>query len=154
MATQTAVIFDIDGTLANITPVLKRTGYIPDPDDAHKTKVINATLHAPVNGWVADLASRTFMSGRGVLVITAREERHRPVTEAWLAANGIHHHELHMRGDDDARPDADVKRDIYESIADRWDVEHAVDDNPEVLDMWKSLDIETTVVPGYPFNMG
>jgi hypothetical protein len=47
------------------------------------------------------------------------------------------------------RADVLVKHDIYRSIALRWDVVRAHDDNPNVIALWEHLGIPVNVVPGW-----
>lgn len=54
-----------------------------------------------------------------------------------------------MRGDRDDRPDVEVKREIHEFLSRRYDIVAAIDDNPSIVSLWRSLGIETTVMPGW-----
>ncbi len=51
-----------------------------------------------------------------------------------------------MRSDDDHRPDYEVKKDILDKINNYWDVLHAVDDNPSVIQLWQENNITTTKI--------
>lgn len=56
-----------------------------------------------------------------------------------------------MRGDDDVRPDVEVKRRIHEILLRDHDyrIVEAIDDNPSIVALWRELGIPTTVVPGW-----
>lgn len=74
-----------------------------------------------------------------VLIVTARHEPYREMTEKWLNDNGIAYDRLYMRGDDDRRPDHKVKADILAQILDDgYDPFLVIDDRPEVCVMWRS----------------
>jgi hypothetical protein len=54
-----------------------------------------------------------------------------------------------MRGAKDQRPDVEVKKDILDTLRQKWDILMAVDDNPSVLSLWQSEGIKTITVPGW-----
>lgn len=80
-------------------------------------------------------------AGYAVLLVSGRPEAYRGLTETWLARYGLDRHAaLRMRPDNDYRPDAVVKREIYErSIAGFYDVVFCVDDRASVVAMWREL---------------
>jgi hypothetical protein len=58
-----------------------------------------------------------------------------------------------MRRDGDFRPDGVVKLEILDMIKeDGYNVIHAWDDNPAVIEVWQSQGIPVTVVEGYGFD--
>jgi hypothetical protein len=70
-------------------------------------------------------------------------------TAMWLDLNNIPSHRLYMRGDHDNRFDVDVKRDMLELIRFEFDIVHAYDDNPSIIELWESEGIPVTIVPGW-----
>jgi|FLOH01.1.fsa_nt_gi FMN phosphatase YigB (HAD superfamily) len=148
---QQAVIFDIDGTLADVReyrwrylePETRIGGY-KDMQSFHRESV-NAQPH----DWVAEDARRWHELGVTVLAATARKAMWRNQTAMWLDLNNIPSHRLYMRGDHDNRFDVDVKRDMLELIRFEFDIVHAYDDNPSIIELWESEGIPVTVVPGW-----
>lgn len=140
-----AVIFDVDGTLVNVTAIRHLVmGARKDFEAFHVLSV-----DQPPHAWVVDAAKRADEEGLAVLIVTARKHRYRHHTAWWLALHGVPSAELHMRADHDVRPDYEVKRDILVDIHRDYRVIHAWDDNPAVIRLWHEHGISTTVVPGW-----
>lgn len=145
-----AVIFDMDGTLADVSGI--RHLVVPAPGERHKdfNAFHEASVNVPAHDWVADAARAFEEAGTDVLVVTARKAKWRNHTAFWLALNGVPSTALFMRADNDHRPDREVKQDILNRIRNEgWDVLHAFDDNPKVIAVWEANGIDTTVVPGW-----
>lgn len=147
-----ASIFDFDGTLCDVTTVLP---LMPAGGDRTLRDLTvwdpyhQATVDCPPHPWVHPLARIEARSGHSVVVVTARDERWRPVTESWLDRWPIPHVELVMRPAGDRRPDAQVKADALAALRSRYDVRLAVDDRPSVVAMWKAAGVPTVTVPGW-----
>jgi predicted ABC-type ATPase len=132
-----AVLFDIDGTVADIEH--RRHFVRTKPKD---WKSFNAAMHLDTvrkdvrslyqlyRGWNVPIL---FMSGRGA--------ENRVVTERWLADNGFDGYEaVIMRGYGDSRPDDVIKRELFERYVEPyWRVMHIIDDRPSVIRMWRAL---------------
>lgn len=142
-----AVIFDVDGTLCDISGVRH---YITD-DTRHKNfeKFHAAASFCPPNEAALTLAHLTTMSGLTNLVVTGRKERWRYRTASWLRKYNVEHAHLMMRPDQDDRPDYEVKADILTRIRSRYRVTFAVDDNPAIIDLWQREGIPVVVIPGW-----
>lgn len=95
--------------------------------------------------WIA------FLRGCGfkIIIVTARSRRYRVPTVWWLLWNNIDTDDLFMRRDGDHRPDYEVKKDLLVEIRKRWTPVHALDDNPNVVRLWREEGIPTTVIPGW-----
>lgn len=145
-----AVIFDMDGTLADVSGLRHYVqggpgnNYKKDFDSFH-----SESAAAPPNQDVVNMARQFDQSGHKVVVVTARSARYRPHTAFWLADNHVPSDAMYMRPDGDHRPDYEVKKDILGRINRSYDVVHAVDDNPNVLKLWHEHGIPTTRVPGW-----
>lgn len=129
-----AVIFDIDGTLADNS---HRQSWVQQrPKDWDK---YNATMHMdmPVHR-VISLLKMFVMAGHKALLCTGRNEIYRPVTIHWLKVNKIPFDHLYMRRDNDRRPDHIVKEEMLGNI---WEFgflpEYVVDDRSSVVAMWR-----------------
>jgi hypothetical protein len=103
---------------------------------------------------VIQMLNEAFFDQMHVLIVTSRKEIWRGLTSYWLAKNDIGHHALYMRNDEDNRPDYEVKKDILLKIKKHWNVIHAVDDNPNVIKLWKEYGIDTTKIGTWDGNKG
>ncbi len=139
-----AVIFDIDGTLADVEHRLHHLeGEQKDWDgffaDMPKDPVIE-----PVARLAQILHEARGQSGRldAVLIVSARPDttQYRQMTETWLAANDIRYDRLYLRAAGDYRPDQIVKAELLERILnDGYEPFLVVDDRPQVVAMWRSF---------------
>ena len=154
MTKPNAVIFDMDGTLADVSsirhhiipPTPKPKGWYKDFHAFH-----TESASVPVNSSVLDHAHRANVLGNAILIVTARRAMYRHQTAWFLAMHGVPSDALYMRRDDDARPDYEVKKDILARILTQYNVIHAVDDNPSVIALWHENGISTTIVEGWGF---
>jgi hypothetical protein len=138
----TAHIYDVDGTLANVDPYLHLVrGSDRDYDAFHE-----ASIDALPNVEVLEMLNNSVSDGHSILVVTSRKEKYRGLTSMWLAKNNIRSHGLFMRADDDNRPDYEAKKDMLDKINQLWDVQHAVDDNSNVIRLWEDNHIPTTKI--------
>jgi FMN phosphatase YigB (HAD superfamily) len=144
----TAIIFDVDGTLANIEPYLHHIRNLDNVDNFKKDfdKFHEESVNARPNMEVVQMVNHAVADGHAILVVTSRKEMWRPHTSMWLAVNDIRSHALFMRSNNDDRKDYDVKRDILKKINSMWIVVHAVDDNPAVIRLWEENNIPTTKI--------
>jgi phosphoglycolate phosphatase-like HAD superfamily hydrolase len=149
-----AIIFDVDGTLADVSPYLyhirniyNSTNFKKDYDKFHEESIC-----ALPNQEVVEMVSKAFFDQKHVIIVTSRNEHWRGVTSYWLAKHDIGHHALYMRKDGDFRPDYEVKKDILLKIKKHWRVIHAVDDNPAVLKLWYEYGIPTTKIGDWDGN--
>jgi hypothetical protein len=144
----TAHIYDVDGTLANVDPYLHYVrGSDRDYDAFH-----DASIDALPNMNVLEMLNNSVSDGHSILVVTSRKEKYRGLTSMWLAKNNIRSHALFMRADSDNRPDYEAKKDMLDKISLLWDVTHAVDDNPNVIRLWKDHGIATTKIGTWDGN--
>ena len=150
-----AYIFDVDGTLADVSSILHHilnTNDLPEFkknfDDFH-----GDSIHVPPHPEVVDMVWEAIDKDRAIIVVTARREEWRAHTSYWLkeVAN-VPHDALFMRGNKDYRPDYEVKKDILQHINLFWDVEHAVDDNPKIIKLWEENGITTTKIGTWDGN--
>jgi phosphoglycolate phosphatase-like HAD superfamily hydrolase len=140
-----AVIFDCDGTLCDVSSI--RHFVSGENRDFHSFHM--ASAGCPPHAHVVEAAHQAKADDLDVLVVTARMQQYRNVTAMWLALHGVPSDALFMRADGDFRKDFFVKKDILRRIRARWDVMHAWDDNPNVLELWRQESIPCTVVPGW-----
>lgn len=148
MIKRPAWIFDVDGTLVNVDPVLHHIlnkdrsseSFKKDFDAFHK-----ASLNCDPNKDVVDMVWQV-CDNLDVIIVTARKEKYRALTARWLKNNNVPHDALFMRQDDDHREDYEVKKDILVHIQEYWDIKHAVDDHPGIIKLWEENGISTTKI--------
>lgn len=136
-----AIIVDIDGTLA-----------LNESNRGWKeySKVINDTPDPLVSLILDSIDDSTGGYYLDILLVTARKEDSREVTENWLKTNMIPYKRMYMRDNDDERSDWEVKCDIYNNdIEKEYCVLGVFDDRPKVCDMWRSLGLKVCQVSSH-----
>lgn len=134
------VVFDIDGTLANIE---HRLGYVrskPKNWAAFDAGIPNDKVNAPV----AAVFHQMVDAGHAVILASGRNERSRAATEQWLAENKLRgYQKLYMRKADDFRGDDIVKQEILDEIIRDYGKkpDMVFDDRPRVVRMWRDAGI-------------
>ena len=93
-----------------------------------------------MNRWIVDECLHD------VVFLTARPERMRNETKAWLDRHELSHLALLMRGDDDERHSAVMKRDMVQSLKQRFEIEKAYDDRWDIVQMYNECEIEGVLV--------
>ena len=137
------VIFDLDGTLADIS-VRRKLATKPngkmdwdiflDPD--------NIKLDVP-NKPVVKMAQLFADDNFNIVIFSGRSDKTKHTTLDWLAHNKVPFNKLVMR--DTVRhfmPDNDLKKQLLNEHVDIDDVFLVVDDRQQVVDMWRSLGLK------------
>jgi hypothetical protein len=131
--TEEIVIFDIDGTLADVSERIHHVKKKPKNWNAFfQGMAQDKAIHSMVR-----LCNVLYESGIKILLCSGRSEEHRPQTVQWLAQQGVKYHELILRPDGDKRTDTIVKREMLAGI-DRSKVLFVVEDRSRVVEMWRS----------------
>ena len=131
--TEEIVIFDIDGTLADVSERLHHIKKKPkDWDSFFKGIPQDKAIRSMVR-----LCNILHASGIKILLCTGRREQDRAETVKWLAQQGVNYHELILRPDGDRRSDVIVKREMLADI-DRSKILFVVEDRSGVVEMWRS----------------
>ena len=156
------IIFDLDGTLADIEDrrqlCTKENGKM-DWDKFFDPK--NIKLDKP-NQPVIDTLSAFAESGHCIAIMSGRSAATKDVTEDWLIDNGCCHEVLFMRPEKDFTPDEDLKLKWFnELFINDGIAEHApyqespnelvavFDDRQKVVDMWREIGLTCMqVAPG------
>lgn len=142
-----AIIFDMDGTLADVSHRMHLLDGSKDWDAFHGAMSDDAPVEAIAE--LARLMGKAAAAGLGidaVLVVTARHDdpRYAQMTREWLELHDIPCDRLYMRRDGDMRRDHIVKSEILQQILDDgYEPVLAVDDRPEVVAMWREHGITT-----------
>ena len=149
-----AKIFDIDGTLVNVTTIshlIDGTAYGTKPPEFYD-EYHNKAIDAPPVDWVVNAARMAITEGYIVILITARKVMYSVQTTVFLGKNNIPYHHLCMRNNDDDRPDHEYKEEVlHRLIAMGYDIEEAYDDNPNIIKLWQKNGIKTVYVQGFGF---
>ena len=148
MIKRPAWIFDVDGTLVDVEPIIHMLlnqdrgseSFKKNYDLFHQT-----SINCDPNKEVVDMLWEV-CNDLDIIIVTARKEKYRGLTARWLKNNNVPHDALFMRQDEDFREDYEVKKDILEHVSVYWDVKHAVDDNPSIIKLWEENGIPTTKI--------
>lgn len=130
------VIFDLDGTLADLTHRRHHVENKPKNWKAFFAETHKDAVIEPVA-----VMARLCTFGNRVIICSGRPDHLRTVTEEWLAkmwgcATG--HAGLYMRRGGDYRADDIVKEELLDQIiADGFKPVLAFDDRKRVVDMWR-----------------
>jgi hypothetical protein len=81
------------------------------------------------------------------VIVTGRDAWSRELTEQWLTEHlPLPIAGLHMRGDDDYRSNATIKREIHRTLAQDYDIRAAIEDDPEIVGLWQDVGIAVAMV--------
>jgi len=140
-----AVIFDIDGTLADVQHRLHHL----EGTEKSWPAFFEAAVHDEPIEPIVWLARELFRSSNilnhekpfQVLVVTARPDSYREPTLEWLNKHKIFADgALYMRKEGDYRADNIVKQEILQQILeDGYEPFLVVDDRPQVVEMWRAF---------------
>lgn len=134
------IVFDVDGTLADLT---HRLHYVDgphkdydaffDPEEIAKDGVIWPVAELLM------LVALTTASDHKVVFCSGRPEKTRAATVKWFKDNlGFDPMHLYMRPDDDTRPDHVVKNQLLDGMReDGFEPFLVIDDRQTVVDMWR-----------------
>jgi hypothetical protein len=127
------VIFDIDGTLADISERVHHVRRKPKNWNAFNAGMAqDKAIRSMVR-----LCNILYAAGIRIVLCSGRNEKNRPETVAWLEQHGVNYHELLLRKDEDFRPDAVIKREILQGM-DKSKILFGVEDRSRVVEMWRS----------------
>lgn len=137
---QKAVIFDLDGTLAN-------------NDHRHAFDYEKLIDDKPIE-FVVELARMYAQNDYDIICVSGRNagdketnDKHWHATASWLSKNNIPWSVLYMRDWDDNRADDIIKEEIFwNKIENNWNVECAFDDRDRVVEMWRRIGVNCSQV--------
>lgn len=128
------IIFDIDGTLANITHRRYHVEKKPTDWPAFQKLAHLDTCFEPV----AVVARSMGSMAHRIILCSGRIEEERPLTERWLLKYQIPYIALYMRASKDYRADDVIKEEILARMrADGFRPELVFDDRDRVVAMWR-----------------
>jgi len=133
-----AVIFDIDGTLAQMNG--------RSPFDWDKVGTDDSRV------FIVEMARFYKHLKYDIIVVSGRDGVCKGLTEEWLDCNMVPFDEFFIRPEGDTRKDTVVKEEIFwRDIAPKYNVLGVVDDRPSVVRMWHELKIPNVICVGNPW---
>lgn len=134
MRNKQTIIFDVDGTIADVE---HRRHFVNGNNDwdSFRKETVNDT---PVQ-WVCDIAKRFIAQGDEVAFFSARNESEREITEKQISQwIGDGHKGVFLRPDDDFTPDDVFKSELADKFIDMGGkIDLIFDDRQKVVDMWR-----------------
>jgi hypothetical protein len=121
-------VFDVDGVVADVRHRLHHVARRPKNWRRFFAEAAGDTPLAPG----VDLA-KEYARDHRLVWLTGRPEYLRPVTERWLARQGLPVAELRMRPTGDHRPAREYKAEQLHRLAETGEVSVVVDDDPAVV---------------------
>lgn len=139
------VIFDLDGTLCDVSSIRYLVAKGLKDRNFHAFHM-ESTGCPPI-----DQAAKLWHqhADKKRVIVTARDMKYYYPSLWWLLLNGFEPDDMFMRGWKDQRKDGIVKEEILAKIRQRYTPVLAVDDNPEVIEVWQRNGIETITIPGW-----
>ena len=141
------IVFDIDGTLANVDHRRQFVASRPKNWAAWNAGMANDTVHEDIL-WMLDSFQRR--PDTRIIICSGRGEETRAVTEKWLEDNSIAFDSLYMREEGDYRKDSIVKVELLQQIrADYGNPWLWIDDRQQVVDAIRAEGVRVLqVAPG------
>jgi hypothetical protein len=134
-------IFDIDGTLANLSHRLHFIeGETKDWDGFFAACEDDEPIQSVIDVARAVAFYEWQHKNTKILYLTGRPERVRGNTIRWLNAKGLPPGDLIMRKNGDHRPDTEAKRELMEKIvAEGGKIVGVFEDRPSVCRVWRKM---------------
>ena len=127
------VVFDIDGTLADVS---ERLHHLRRKPKNWKAFFAAMAQDKAIRSMVR-LCNVLHAAGVQIMLCSGRPEQYRKETVTWLAREGVRYHELRLRRDGDRRSDTLAKQEMLAGI-DRASVLFIVEDRRGVVEMWRA----------------
>jgi hypothetical protein len=126
------VIFDIDGTLADITA---REHHVRNKPKNWRLFFEGMNEDKPILPML-NLCNTLYDAGFEIILFTGRPGEFREVTETWLKKFKVKYHSLYMKPLNDNRSDVVVKKEMLEKI-NKKRIAFIVEDRSRVVQMWR-----------------
>jgi phosphoglycolate phosphatase-like HAD superfamily hydrolase len=134
------VIFDLDGTLCDVTHRRQYVATKPRNWDAWNTGLVNDKPVEPV-GIVYSALNAYCDDDIQIFIVSGRSDDYRQQTEKWLLDNRFPYDSLYMRKYQDHRDDTIVKSEIADEIEKTHHIIAVFDDRQKVVNMWQQRGI-------------
>lgn len=140
------IVFDIDGTLANVDHRRQFVATKPKNWPAWNAGMKNDSVHEDIAFLLDSFAEKDCV----IILCSGRGEESRAVTEQWLADNDLPFRQLYMRSEGDYRKDSIVKVELLQQIRKDWGNPFLwFDDRKQVVDAIRAEGVRVLqVAPG------
>ena len=135
------VIFDIDGTLVDVSTIQHFVGENNRDFDTFHRQSINC----PPYFQVLEIAQGLIQNSLKVLAISGRQEKYRGLTDYWLAMNYLPLHELVLRPNEYQGNRMEFKSEAYRNLSTRYHIIAVFDNDPQLMKLWLSTQIPFVV---------
>lgn len=136
-----AALFDLDGTLVDVTSIR----YLVEDGNRDFDSFHRESINCPPNPFVLRLITEVRNLGFKIIIVTARSDKYKKITDMWLAINEVECDQILMRPYLDQRNDVEVKTSMYKFLEGKFDIQIAVDDRQELVDNWRKLGIPEVI---------
>lgn len=134
-----AIIFDLDGTLANID---KRRAYLNENPKDWDGFFTGITDDLPNNSIVMLYKILESRNEHTMIIVSGRPDKYKLESVDWLERHGINYDYLYMRKSGDRKPDYLIKEEVLDEIVSNgFEVVLSVDDRNSVVQMWRKRGI-------------
>jgi predicted kinase len=147
---KTCVVFDMDGTLANIShrlPCVRNFN-----NDPNWKKDWGAFFRLVHNDVLREDIFQEYVKAKGeghdIIIVSGRPETVRKATEAWLTKHNIYPDRMIMRPASDSRDDTIIKQEIIDKYLEKSKIVKWYDDRPRVIRQVQSNGINVINVGG------
>ena len=140
------IIFDVDGTLMDISHRKKFVEQRPKDWDSFRSETPNDTPFTEI----FEVAIALQKAGHRIIIASGRNRSQRGITLKQLMGNGLIFEQIYMRSDNDYRPDTVLKRELLDKMrANGYDPKMVFDDRTSVVQMWRDAGLKAVqVAPG------
>jgi len=131
------IIFDLDGTLANIEHRRHLVSNGSNRWDEFYAECVNDDVNMPV----VNLCKTLYDGEYKIFILSGRSNAVRKETELWLAKNYIKYHKLYMRPEKDYTPDQELKLRWLREVEKMGLIHSVFDDRDKVVKMWREQEL-------------
>lgn len=141
------IICDLDGTLADVRHRLPFVQDLPEGQKKDWKSFFEAIPGDSLRVDVVDMVMKFEQEGHEIILVSARPDTYREVTEIWLEKvfQGYRFWTtLLMRRAGDRRPDTETKQQILDTYFTKpgYPIHCVIDDRPSVIEMWRANNLK------------
>ena len=137
-----AIIFDLDGTIANIS---HRVHYLKDyenPDGSWNKKANWSKFHNSISEDIVVepikfMLNHLYSNFIDIIILTGRNDSVKKNTVKWLRDNEVSYDHLIMRPKNDHRSDTVFKLEQLKKLEKKFKIHFIVEDRNRVVKMWR-----------------
>jgi ribonucleotide monophosphatase NagD (HAD superfamily) len=135
------VVFDLDGTLADIT-TRKKAAIRPDGSLNYRIffDPMLVDSDTPIQANIDRIQNHRDI-GHEIVILTGRSDRTKEATIAWFKKHGVTYDRLIMRPESNHQDDAVWKRGVMNTYLDKTKCVLVYEDRPKVIREWRAMGI-------------